>query len=329
MTFCPTCGHEAVEEGSSFCAQCGAELPKQGIDASGQEQAGPPEAPADESAEAPAAGEGSGEDEPADEAPTQAIPAAQLAAALPRRTYDQEGGQADDEQTAAMPAQDEPTGVMPAPGPPDGPGEGPGAGGQPPDEKGRRKKQVIYAAIALVAAATIAGSVIALLELSGDDKTPKTETVVKVKTVEVDPEAEPLEEPFTLKVDLLDGSIPDDLVDMEYLLAEIEIEVDGGDVYGMAQRPAISGDGSVMQGVQTTLEIKGTYRKGAFKGTWNFYRPYGMADTNAYGEIESAGEITRDEAACLLTGEFLTVTDDGAGDPRDLDIVTIYFDIES
>lgn len=197
-----------------------------------------------------------------------------------------------------------------------------------PQGKMDRKKLLMIGGIVLVAAAAIAGGVLGFLELTRDSSdAPKAKTVVEVKTVEVDPEAEPLEEPFTLKVDTLDGSIPDGLMEMEYLLAEITIGVDNGDAYGVAQMPAISGDGTVIQGVETSLEIKGTYRNGVLKGTWNYYRPYGIADDNGSGEIESAGELTEEDASCLLTGSWFTVYDDGQSDPWELDVLTIHFKV--
>ncbi|MHB0915380.1 MAG: zinc ribbon domain-containing protein [Thermoleophilia bacterium] len=299
MRFCPRCGNKVEAEDARFCEQCGVEL-------HGAEEA-PVETPGDvpEAEEAPT--EIVSPDTPASETPTEVIPAE---AAAEAHTEVMSSPAADNADAA-------PTTVMPAPDA----DEGSPAGG-----KRDRKKLLLIGGIILVAAAAIAGGVIGYLELTGDSKdAPKAKTVVEVKTVEVDPEADPLEEPFTLKIDTLDGSIPDGLVEMEYLLAEISIEVDDGDVYGMAQRPATAGDGTVIQGAETTLEIKGTYKNGTLKGTWNYYRPYGIADDNGSGEIESAGELTEEEASCLLTGSWFTVYDDGQSDTWDLDLVTIYF----
>lgn len=355
MSFCPKCGKRVVEEGSSFCAYCGAGLPEfeEGSGAAPAEEEAVPAAAAngkadgsreEQAEEAPADGEfaaaGPGEayveesgeleetvEVPAEETPTKVIPAAQIAASLPpRKPEHADAGASDTEPTTTMPAQGEPTAVMPAA--PSDEGSAGGDDGGPPAGKSGKKKFLLYAGITLLAAAAIAGGVIGIMELTGDSgATPETKTVVKTKTVRVDPEAEPLDEPFTLTVDLLDGSIPDDLVEMEYLLAEIELDVDNGDVYGMARRTATAADGTSIQGAETTLEVKGTYKNGNLKADWNFYGPFGTADIHADGNLESAGDITKEEAACLLDGEFVTVTGEGEGDTRELDEIVVYFDI--
>lgn len=301
MSFCPHCGDEIERDDASFCMNCGGKLSPED---NGQADEVSKDTPAEETPEG-----GDSEDVASDEAPTEVIA---------------EGAVGDEAPTEVLPAM-ESTAVMPAvaPGLDEAPTEPPEGG------KNDKKKKLIIAAIGVVVVAAIAGGIISYFTwFDGSGEAPETKTVVKITTVEVDPEAEPLEEPFTLKVDLLDGSIPDDLVEMEYLLAEIEIVIDGdGDVTGDAVRPAYGADGTVIQGTETSLEITGDYRNGNLKAEWGFYQPFGTGDITGSGDLDASGDLTKDIASAELSGEYIIVTDQDDGDTDDLDEITIFFDV--
>lgn len=112
-----------------------------------------------------------------------------------------------------------------------------------------------------------------------------------------------LQEPFTLRVDIMDGNFDQNWAgSADRLMHDIELKVENGRVAGKASTPFVSGDGTTVPGKFRTLEIEGTYAAGVLNGTWVYLAPAGVADVRAEGPIRSEGTLTRESARATITG---------------------------
>lgn len=187
---------------------------------------------------------------------------------------------------------------------------------------------MVIIALAVIAAITVAAIIVVIMSVgSGGSESKPIATVTTTAsgdaaTVE---DENALKEPFNLKIASLEGSLPADLTEMKDMLGQITITVNNGVASGSVSQPAVSGDGTIMPGQNKTLEIKGTYDGGVLMVTWEYFRPYGVANVNGGGYIDSRGLLTKENVNCSLNGTFNRATSDGQVETHTLDEITIKF----